>query len=49
MVTVKPSRNNPTLDNVTEPSLFDFEVLGLEIEKHTPQLGSIWIPGSTNT
>jgi hypothetical protein len=48
MVIVKPSRSSSVLNNVPEPSLFNFEVLGLENGKHTPQLGDIWIPSSTN-
>ncbi len=48
-MTVKPSRSSSILDNVPKPSLFNFEVLGLEIGKHTPQLRDIWILGFTNT
>jgi hypothetical protein len=32
MVTVKPSKSSLVLDNVPEPSMFNFEVLGLEME-----------------
>lgn len=45
---VKPSKSSSVLNNVPEPSLFNFEVLALENGKHTLQLGGIWIPSFTN-
>jgi hypothetical protein len=44
MATNMPSRNNSFLDNILEPSIFDFEIPSFENGYHVPKLKDIWIP-----